>query len=89
MTSQHAAFHHLQVAAIDELTDDSVAITFEVPEELRADYAFAHGQHLSSAAATVRRSYSSAPPSPASCGSGSSSCPAGRSARTSSGASDR
>ena len=29
--AQHAVFHPLRVAAIDELTDDSVAITFEVP----------------------------------------------------------
>ena len=59
MTTQHAAFHHLRVAAIDELTDDSVAITFEVPDELRADYAFAHGQHLNIRGGDdVRRSYS-------------------------------
>jgi ring-1,2-phenylacetyl-CoA epoxidase subunit PaaE len=59
MTTQHAAFHHLRVAAIDELTGDSVAITFEVPEELRADYAFAHGQHLNIRGGDdVRRSYS-------------------------------
>ena len=59
MTPQHAAFHHLTVAAIDELTDDSVAITFEVPDELRADYAFAHGQHLNIRGGDdVRRSYS-------------------------------
>ena len=36
-------FHPLRVAAIDELTDDAVAITFEVPDDLRDDYAFAHG----------------------------------------------
>ena len=59
MSPQHAAFHHLRVAAIDELTDDSVAITFDVPEELRADYVFAHGQHLNIRGGDdVRRSYS-------------------------------
>ena len=59
MTTHHAAFHHLRVAAIDEVTDDSVAITFDVPEELRADYAFAHGQHLNIRGGDdVRRSYS-------------------------------
>jgi ring-1,2-phenylacetyl-CoA epoxidase subunit PaaE len=59
MTTQHATFHHLRVAAIDELTDDSVAITFDVPEELRGDYAFAHGQHLNIRGGDdVRRSYS-------------------------------
>ncbi|HEX5862183.1 MAG TPA: 1,2-phenylacetyl-CoA epoxidase subunit PaaE [Nocardioides sp.] len=59
MSAQHAVFHHLRVAAIDELTDDSVAITFDVPEELRADYAFVHGQHLNIRSGDdVRRSYS-------------------------------
>ena len=44
---------------IDELTDDSVAITFEVPDELRDDYAFVHGQHVSVRGADdVRRSFS-------------------------------
>jgi len=55
----HAAFHPLRVAAVDELTDDAVAITFEVPDELRDDYAFRHGQHLSIRGADdVRRSFS-------------------------------
>jgi len=56
---QHSTFHALRVAAIDELTDDAVAITFEVPEELRSDYAFVHGQHLNIRGGDdVRRSYS-------------------------------
>lgn len=42
----HAAFHPLRVAAIEPVTDDSVALTFEVPEPLRADYAWTAGQHL-------------------------------------------
>lgn len=55
----HAAFHPLRVAAVDELTDDAVAITFEVPDELRDAYAFRHGQHLSIRGADdVRRSFS-------------------------------
>ncbi len=55
----HAAFHPLRVAAVDELTDDAVAITFEVPDELREAYAFRHGQHLSIRGADdVRRSFS-------------------------------
>lgn len=55
----HAALHPLRVAAIDELTEDSVAITFDVPDELRDDYAFRHGQHLSIRGSDdVRRSYS-------------------------------
>lgn len=54
-----ASFHSLRVAAIDELTDDSVALTFEVPPELAADFAFLHGQHLNIRGGDdVRRSYS-------------------------------
>ncbi|WFE37935.1 1,2-phenylacetyl-CoA epoxidase subunit PaaE [Micromonospora sp. WMMD998] len=43
-------FHPLPVAAVDRLTDDSVSITFAVPDELRETFAFSAGQHL-----TVRR----------------------------------
>jgi len=45
-----ADFHPLRVAAVDRLTDDAVAVTFEVPAELAADYVFHAGQHL-----TLRR----------------------------------
>jgi ring-1,2-phenylacetyl-CoA epoxidase subunit PaaE len=52
----------LTVASIEPVTDDSVAITFEVPEDLREDYAFSHGQHLTVrtelAGDDVRRNYS-------------------------------
>ena len=51
--------HPLRVVAIDELTDDAVAITFDVPPELADDYAFAHGQHVSIEGGDgVRRSFS-------------------------------
>lgn len=54
-----ATFHSLRVAAIDELTDDAVALTFEVPDALAAEFAFQHGQHLSIRGGDdVRRSYS-------------------------------
>lgn len=43
-------FHPLRVHTVDRLTDDAVAITFAVPEELRETFAFRAGQHL-----TVRR----------------------------------
>ena len=57
--SARAAFHPLRVAAVDELTDDSVAITFDVPDDLRDDYVFRHGQHLSIRGGDdVRRSFS-------------------------------
>lgn len=62
MSSTHAVFHPLTVAAIEPLTDDSVAITFDVPEELRDDYAFTQGQHITVrtqlADDDVRRNYS-------------------------------
>jgi ring-1,2-phenylacetyl-CoA epoxidase subunit PaaE len=45
-----ADFHPLTVSAVDQLTDDAVAITFEIPEELTEVFAFSPGQHL-----TVRR----------------------------------
>jgi ring-1,2-phenylacetyl-CoA epoxidase subunit PaaE len=52
-------FHSLRVAAIDELTDDAVALTFEVPEDLAEEFRFAPGQHLSIRGGDdVRRSYS-------------------------------
>jgi ring-1,2-phenylacetyl-CoA epoxidase subunit PaaE len=43
-------FHPLAVAGVEELTDDAVTVTFAVPPELRDEFAFAPGQHL-----TVRR----------------------------------
>ncbi len=62
MSTSHAVFHPLTVAAIEPVTDDSVAITFAVPAELREDYAFSHGQHLTVrtelAGDDVRRNYS-------------------------------
>jgi ring-1,2-phenylacetyl-CoA epoxidase subunit PaaE len=54
-----ATLHKLRVSAIDELTDDSVAITFDVPPDLAEAYRFRHGQHLSIRGGDdVRRSYS-------------------------------
>jgi ring-1,2-phenylacetyl-CoA epoxidase subunit PaaE len=39
-------FHRLRVAALEPLTDDAVAISFQVPPHLADDYRFVHGQHL-------------------------------------------
>ncbi|HST65829.1 MAG TPA: 1,2-phenylacetyl-CoA epoxidase subunit PaaE [Mycobacteriales bacterium] len=39
-------FHELTVAGVERLTDDAVAVTFAVPDELAADYAFRPGQAL-------------------------------------------
>src|SRR4051794_12512512 len=44
--SPQLQFHPLRVAAVEPLTDDSVAITFAVPAELAEAYRFKHGQHL-------------------------------------------
>ena len=59
---RHAVFHQLRVAAVDRLTEDSVAITFDVPAELRAEFRFDPGQHVSVRARAlgddVRRNYS-------------------------------
>lgn len=39
-------FHELTVADVERLTDDSAAITFEVPDDLREEFSFAAGQSL-------------------------------------------
>jgi ring-1,2-phenylacetyl-CoA epoxidase subunit PaaE len=58
------AFHRLAVAALDRLTDDALAITFAVPEELRETFRFRAGQHLTvrlvdrATGDDARRSYS-------------------------------
>ncbi|MDA3040664.1 MAG: phenylacetate-CoA oxygenase/reductase subunit PaaK [Actinomycetota bacterium] len=55
-------FHTLTIRRIDAPTDDSVAITFDVPEELREQFRHQPGQHLVLKADIggdeVRRSYS-------------------------------
>jgi len=40
------ALHRLRVADVRRLTEDSVSITFEVPDHLREDFRFRPGQHL-------------------------------------------
>ena len=61
--SRHRArFHPLTVASVERLTDDAVAVTFEVPDELLDEYRFEPGQHLTVRATIhgeeVRQSYS-------------------------------
>ncbi len=62
MSSSHAVFHPLAIASIEPLTDDAVAITFDVPDDLRDAYAFTQGQHVTVrtelAGDSVRRNYS-------------------------------
>ncbi|MET0764827.1 MAG: 1,2-phenylacetyl-CoA epoxidase subunit PaaE [Blastococcus sp.] len=50
MVRPRPQFHPLTVARVDRLTDDAVAVTFDVPAELTEAYRFAPGQAL-----TLRR----------------------------------
>lgn len=56
------AFHPLRIAEIRPEAEDAVALSFDLPEVLREDYAFRPGQYLTLRAqiggADVRRSYS-------------------------------
>ncbi|PBC62285.1 phenylacetic acid degradation protein [Streptomyces sp. Tue6028] len=64
-----ARFHALPVAAVDRLTDDSVALTLAVPPALREEYRHAPGQHLALRCTIdgeeIRRTYSICSPAPA------------------------
>ncbi len=55
-------FHPLTVAAVEAQTDDSVAVTFEVPDELRGRFVHRPGQHIvvrkEIGGEDIRRSYS-------------------------------
>ncbi|WP_426509228.1 1,2-phenylacetyl-CoA epoxidase subunit PaaE [Dactylosporangium sp. McL0621] len=56
-------FHRLAVVDVERLTDDAVAVTFDVPAELRELFAFRAGQHLTvrrhgESGEEIRRSYS-------------------------------
>lgn len=55
-------FHPLRVATVEPLTDEAVAVTFDVPSHLRDEFAYLPGQHVTLRAevegADVRRSYS-------------------------------
>ncbi|MEQ3553039.1 1,2-phenylacetyl-CoA epoxidase subunit PaaE [Pseudonocardia nematodicida] len=57
-----AGFHRLVVSDVDRLCDDAVAVTFDVPDDLRDHYAFRPGQYLTLRRDTPdgeeRRSYS-------------------------------
>ena len=61
-TRHRAQFHELAVSSVERLTEESVAVTFAVPPELRDDFAFEPGQHLTLRATIrgeeVRQSYS-------------------------------
>lgn len=64
-------FHRLAVAEITALTPESVRVSFAVPEELRGEYAYRAGQHVTvrlpdpeAAGTDLRRSYSICAPPP-------------------------
>ncbi|MFN3875131.1 MAG: 1,2-phenylacetyl-CoA epoxidase subunit PaaE [Flavobacteriales bacterium] len=61
-TSRMARFHPLRVADVHLDTPDCIVVGFEVPEELRQEFAFQHGQYvtlkLTVNGEELRRSYS-------------------------------
>lgn len=56
------AFHQLRIGEVERMTPDSVALTFEVPEDLADLFTYEAGQHVSIRAVVdsedVRRTYS-------------------------------
>ena len=52
------AFAPLRVSGVERLTEDAVAVSFAVPDELAADYAFRPGQSLTLRRDGEHRSYS-------------------------------
>ncbi len=58
----------LAIAGLDRLTDDAVAVTFDVPPELRGELAYDAGQHLTLVGDDgVRRAYSLCTPPSSAC----------------------
>jgi ferredoxin-NADP reductase/fatty acid desaturase len=61
-SAPHAVFHEVPVASVDRLTNDSVLIRFAVPDDLRDQFSFEPGQHLTVrtdlGGVGVRRNYS-------------------------------
>ena len=59
---RRATIHPLRVASVETLTDDAVAVEFDVPADLAEAFRFVQGQHVSlrslQAGDDVRRSYS-------------------------------
>src|SRR5471032_3322546 len=57
-----ARFHTLTVTEVERLTEDAVALSFAIPDELADEFVFEPGQHLTLRATVhgqdVRRSYS-------------------------------
>ena len=68
---RHSVFPPLPVASVERLTDDAVAVTFDVPPELREEFRFQAGQHVSIRSPVVgdevRRNYSICSPATSGC----------------------
>lgn len=45
-TAERPVFHPLRVRAVEPITSDSVAVTFDVPDELVQRYHYVQGQHI-------------------------------------------
>ncbi|MDJ0959108.1 MAG: phenylacetate-CoA oxygenase/reductase subunit PaaK [Acidimicrobiia bacterium] len=62
MTTAAPVFHELEVESVEPLTDDAVALTFHVPDDLAGEYRYLPGQHVTLKAIIdgedIRRSYS-------------------------------
>ncbi|NUK12470.1 2Fe-2S iron-sulfur cluster binding domain-containing protein [Streptomyces lunaelactis] len=62
-------FHPLRISEVEQLTDDSVAVTFQVPPELRETFRHTPGQHLALRRLVqgeeIRRTYSICAPAAA------------------------
>lgn len=60
--AQRPVFHPLRVRSVEQLTEDSRLVTFDVPEGLAHEYRYVQGQHITLRAIVdgveVRRSYS-------------------------------
>jgi len=61
-SARAAVFHPVPVASVDRLTEDSVLICFDVPDDLRDQFSFEPGQHVTVrtdlGGEGVRRNYS-------------------------------
>ncbi len=62
MSSSQLTFHELRVVEVTPLTDDAVAVTFDVPADLAENFTYLPGQHVTLRGMIegedVRRSYS-------------------------------
>lgn len=61
-SATHGVFHRIPVASVDPITADSTLVTFAVPEDLREEFRFEPGQHVTVrtdlGGEGVRRNYS-------------------------------